>query len=75
MLCSLHPQLRSASALLAKKEPIPENETESEQTERLKRRAKRMMFNENGVAYAPWMNKQIDEDVGAPQTDLARAVY
>mmetsp|Transcript_21408 Transcript_21408/g.47870 ORF Transcript_21408/g.47870 Transcript_21408/m.47870 type:complete len:251 (+) Transcript_21408:112-864(+) len=55
-------KVRSASALLAKKEPIPENETESEQTERLKRRAKRMMFNENGVAYAPWMNKQIDED-------------
>jgi hypothetical protein len=22
-----------------------------------------MMFNENGVAYAPWMNKQIDEEV------------
>ena len=44
-------------------EPIPENETPDEQRARLSRKAKKMMFNENGVAYAPWISKQIDEDV------------
>ena len=24
--------------------------------------ARKMMYNENGVAYAPWVTKQIDED-------------
>lgn len=44
------------------KVPIPENETEEEQRERLKKKARKMMFNENGVAYAPWVTKQIDEE-------------
>lgn len=38
------------------------DETESEMRERLKKKARKMMFNENGVAYAPWISKQIDED-------------
>ena len=42
---------------------IPENETDEEQRERLKKKARKMMFNENGVAYAPWVAKQINEDV------------
>jgi hypothetical protein len=29
---------------------------------RLRKKARKMMFNENGVAYAPWVAKQIDED-------------
>eukprot|EP00600_Ochromonadales_sp_CCMP1393_P006567 CAMPEP_0174956018 /NCGR_PEP_ID=MMETSP0004_2-20121128/1298_1 /TAXON_ID=420556 /ORGANISM="Ochromonas sp., Strain CCMP1393" /LENGTH=233 /DNA_ID=CAMNT_0016203999 /DNA_START=117 /DNA_END=818 /DNA_ORIENTATION=- len=63
-------KIRSSSQLFAKeKEVIPENETEAEQTERLRKKAKRMMFNENGVAYAPWMSKQIDEDA---MVDLLR---
>lgn len=45
------------------KEVVPENETEDEQRERLRRKARKMMFNENGVAYAPWVAKQINEDV------------
>ena len=44
-------------------EEIPENETEREQEERLRRKARKMMFNENGVPYAPWIARQIDEDV------------
>ena len=51
-------------ALFAKaKESIPENETAAEQRERLREKARRMMFNEKGVAYAPWMVRQFDEDV------------
>lgn len=45
------------------KEDIPENETEDEMLTRLRKKARRMMFNEKGVAYAPWMSKQVDEDV------------
>ena len=37
-------------------------ETEDEQRERLRKKARKMMYNENGVAYAPWVSKQIDED-------------
>lgn len=51
------------SSLYAKKEEIPENETDEEMMARLRRMARKMMFNEKGVAYAPWMAKQIDEDV------------
>jgi hypothetical protein len=38
------------------------DETDSEMRDRLKKKARKMMFNENGVAYAPWISKQIDED-------------
>ena len=55
---------RSGSVLFAKeKEVIPENETAEEQRERLRKKARKSMFNENGVAYAPWMARQIDEEV------------
>lgn len=45
-----------------KDEAIPENESEQQMRERLRRKARRMMFNENGVAYAPWIANQVDED-------------
>lgn len=48
--------------LNAEKEMIPDNETEEEQRARLTKKARKMMFNENGVAYAPWVAKQINED-------------
>ena len=31
-----------------------------------------MMFNENGVAYAPWVAKQINEEVGNWNLQLKR---
>jgi len=37
-------------------------ETDEEQRDRLRKKARKMMYNENGVAYAPWVSKQIDED-------------
>jgi len=37
-------------------------ETGEEMRERLRKKARKMMYNENGVAYAPWVSKQIDED-------------
>ena len=45
-----------------KDEPIPDNESEQQQRERLRKKARKMMFNENGVAYAPWIANQVDED-------------
>ena len=45
-----------------KDEPAPANESEEQMRERMKRKARKMMFNENGVAYAPWVAKQINED-------------
>ena len=30
--------------------------------ERMRKKARKMMYNENGVAYAPWVSQQIDED-------------
>jgi hypothetical protein len=29
----------------------------------MKRKARKMMYNENGVAFAPWISKQINEEV------------
>jgi hypothetical protein len=37
---------------------------------RLTKKARKMMYNENGVAYAPWVSKQIDEE--AIVNDLIR---
>jgi hypothetical protein len=37
-------------------------ETDDQIRERLRAKARKMMFNENGVAYAPWVARQIDED-------------
>jgi len=56
--------LKSSSSLFnkLKDEPIPANESDQQMRERLRRKARKMMFNENGVAYAPWIAKQIDED-------------
>lgn len=45
-----------------KDEAIPANESEQQQRERLRKKARKMMFNENGVAYAPWIANQVDED-------------
>jgi hypothetical protein len=51
-----------STQLNLKAEKAKENETEEEMRARLVRKARKMMFNENGVAYAPWISKQIDED-------------
>lgn len=45
-----------------KDEPIPDNESDQQMRERLRKKARKMMFNENGVAYAPWIANQVDED-------------
>lgn len=29
---------------------------------RMKAKARKMMYNENGVAYAPWVTRQINEE-------------
>lgn len=47
---------------MSKSNERADNETPQEQRERLRSKARKMMFNENGVAYAPWISKQIDED-------------
>lgn len=39
------------------------DETDDEMRERLRKKMRKGLFNENGVAYAPWVTKQIDEDV------------
>jgi hypothetical protein len=44
-------------------EPIAEGESDEEQRARLTKKARKMMFNENGVAYAPWVAKSFNEDV------------
>ena len=67
LTCSNAFQFRTSvvrkTGLFAKaKEVIPENETDEEMRERLRAKARKMMFNENGVAYAPWVARQIDED-------------
>lgn len=46
--------------------PTDREETQEEMITRLRRKARKMMYNEKGVAYAPWMSRQIDEDVRPP---------
>ena len=53
-------QTKSLKSLQAKGDD--DDETDSEMRERLKKKARKMMFNEKGVAYAPWIAKQVDED-------------
>ena len=43
--------------------PTDREETREEMIERLRKKARKMMYNEKGVPFAPWMSKQIDEDV------------
>lgn len=50
------------TSLMAKEAPVPENETDDEMRVRMKAKARKMMFNENGVAYAPWVTRQINEE-------------
>ena len=54
--------IKLSSRLFAKEAPIPEGETEDEMRVRLKAKARKMMYNENGVAYAPWVTRQINEE-------------
>lgn len=42
---------------------VEEKESDSDRRERLRAKARKMMFNEKGVPYAPWMVRQIDEEV------------
>jgi hypothetical protein len=53
---------RKTSLFAKQKAIIPENETDDEMRDRLRTKARKMMFNENGVAYAPWVARQLDED-------------
>ena len=53
---------KSSTSLFAKPAPVPDNETADEMRVRMKAKARKMMFNENGVAYAPWVTKQINEE-------------
>eukprot|EP01031_Cornospumella_fuschlensis_P025538 gene25539-30834_t len=46
-------------------EPVVENETDEEMMERLRKKARKRMYNEKGVAYAPWMDKTIDVETMA----------
>ena len=41
---------------------IDPNETQEQLENRMRKKARKMMYNENGVAYAPWVSGQIDED-------------
>ena len=50
----------SYSQLYAK--PIIEGETDEEILERLKKKMRKNLYSEKGVAYAPWVTNQIDED-------------
>lgn len=54
--------VKLSTRLFAKQAPIPENESEDEMRVRLKAKARKMMYNENGVAYAPWVTRQINEE-------------
>ena len=45
-----------------KDEPIPSGESDDQMRDRLRRKARQMMYNENGVAYAPWVSRNLDED-------------
>ena len=54
--------LKLSTRLQLKEAPIPEGETEDEMRVRLKAKARKMMYNENGVAYAPWVTRQINEE-------------
>ena len=51
------------TSLYSKKEAVPANETEQEMRERLKRKAMKNLYNENGVPFAPWVTRQLDIEV------------
>lgn len=62
---SLRLSQRTKQSQLTMRQPeekAPAGETDEQMRERLRRKARKMMFNENGVAYAPWVAKQINED-------------
>ena len=42
---------------------IPEDETEEERRERWRKKIMGKMYNENGVAFAPWAVKQVNVEV------------
>lgn len=66
---------RSSVSMRAPDEKAPENETEEQLRARMQRKARKMMFNPDGVAYAPWVSKQINEDVsGSGRWTLLSAV-
>lgn len=54
---------KSSSTRLNAKAVIPENETDEEMRARLKKKMRRNLYSDKGVAYAPWVTQQIDEDV------------
>ena len=40
-----------------------EEETDEEMRARFRKKIRKNMYSEDGVAYAPWVSKQIDEEV------------
>lgn len=54
--------LRQQFSMRAPDEQAPSGETADQMRERMRRKARKMMFNPDGVAYAPWVTRQIDED-------------
>lgn len=51
----------SSSAIYAKAtQVIPDNETSEEQRQRLEKKIMSKMYNENGVAFAPWAVRQVN---------------
>jgi hypothetical protein len=53
---------RVSTRVMGRGEDAPENETDDEARERMRRKIRKGMYNENGVAYAPWVSNQIDEE-------------
>lgn len=51
---------RKTMRISAKLPEVPANESEADRRARLAVKARKMMYNENGVPYAPWVTKQIN---------------
>lgn len=54
-------QVKTSHILPAK--PTDKVETDDEIRERLRQKVRKNLYSDKGVAYAPWVTNQIDEDV------------
>jgi hypothetical protein len=52
-----------SSSHLKRFSKVEENETDDQMRERLRQKMRRNLYNEKGVAFAPWVTRQIDEEV------------
>lgn len=53
--------------MFARGEEKPDNETDEDARERMRRKIRKGMYNDQGVAFAPWISNQIDEEVSLYQ--------